>query len=181
MVRCVVVLAVVAGGQAWATGPVLMGGAAVTPTYQSEGASIGSLVGPAVRAGYEIGDRANFDLAFQYTQVFGGGQSQGFGVGLDVLTLSGQLGFTWAFWGREGLNGSGFTPSLGVGLGVGAFRGRSAVDPTLTRWGPFVEFRAAVGLRQTFQNGLSIRGEIAGSTYGGLWSVQPSIGLAWAL
>lgn len=181
--RLILVAAALTATQALAWGPVLMGGAVVTlrDSASSGGNTVGfgTLVGPTARVGIELGDRFNHELSFQFSRAAGTGSSGDFTVPIDILTLAGRYTFSVDFFKKEGIHG--FTPSLGVGLCIGTFRANTSVDPSLAKWGPFLELHAVLGFRYTLPMGLGFRVELVASTYGGFLALQPSAGVAWRI
>lgn len=175
--RWLVAVVMLSAAKALAWGPVVMGGAVVTLRGGSAGTSFSTLVGPSARVGIELGDRFNHEISFQFSRAAGTGTTGDFTVPIDVMTLAGRYTFSVDFFKKEGLGG--FTPSLGVGLSLGAFRANTNADPTLAKWGPYLELHAVLGFRYTLKNGLGIKAELAASTYGGFIALQPSAGVAW--
>ena len=179
------VLLVVVGlfaNSALAMGPVLAGGAVVTLRETASSTSSGSaefnhLVGPTTRIGFELGDRFNHEITFQFTRATGTSYGAGFSFPTEVMTFAGCYTFAVDFFTKQGLDAlPGFTPTLGVGLAAGTFR----VDVGGNQqWGPYLEFHAMAGARYTLSNGLGFRAELVVSTYGGFIGLQPSLGVSY--
>ena len=175
-------LGVLIASSASAMGPIVTGGAVVTlreSASSTESGTVGfnHLVGPVTRVGFELGDRFNHEISFQFSRATGQGAASGFVVPIEILTFAGRYTFSVDFFTKQGLDAlPGFTPSLGVGLGIGAFHLDVGGEQ---RWGPYLEFHAALGFRYTLKNGLGFKLELVGSTYGGFFAVQPSLGVAY--
>jgi len=169
---------------AWAMGPVLTVGGGVTLRQSATDTSgttvtFNNLAGPVARAGFELGDRWNHEIAFQWSLASGEGGEPGVltHIPVSIMTFSGRYTFTVDLFTKEGLEAlPGFTPFVGGGLCVGAFQ---AQVQDITRWGPYLELHATVGARYTLKNGLGFRLEVVGSTYGGFFAVQPSLGVGY--
>lgn len=175
------------------SGPVLMGGVVFTPqknlptTNPGQTVTVDGWTGPAIRAGYELGDRFNSEFSFQLTRTWTTGhdsEAPSIPVNLALLTLAGGYNFTVDIAKKEGW--SGFTPFIGAGLYIGsvdmeaqasaygstAFAKKSVV---------FLEFHAMAGLRYTLKSGLGFKGEVAFTTYGGFVGWQGSLGVAYRI
>lgn len=183
MTRALLSLCVLVSLPVFAMGPVLEGGANITlPQTTTSGSStvvFSSLVGPVARAGFEIGERFNHALVFEFTQSSGTGTTAGVTLPVGVQTLAGRYTFSVDFLKKDG-----FTPSLGVGLAVGTVNinvGNASTvngNPTSTSR-LYLAFHAVAGARYTFKNGFGLRLDLAASTYGGFVGLQPTAGLSY--
>ncbi len=72
---------------------------------------------------------------------------------IDITTLAGRYTFSVDFFTKAGL--AGFTPYLGVGLGIGAFRANTPRQTLRSRGGGrTLRFHAVAGVRYTFRQRL---------------------------
>jgi hypothetical protein len=165
----------VLSASSFAMGPVVEAGANVTLAQsQTSGANtvtFNHLAGPVVRAGFEIGERFNHALVFEFSQSSGVGSMSGVSVPVGIQTFAGRYTFSVDFLKKEG-----FTPSLGVGVGVGQFTVTAANQ---VGTGLYLAFHAVAGARYTFGNGLGVRLDVAVSTYGGFIGLQPTAGVSY--
>lgn len=160
---------------ALAQGPFGTVGVVWTPALNVGSGNVGPFFGPAARAGWEFGTRFNHEVTFQYTHAGAVGEAQETALGAGVNSYAAGYRFGVDFLGKKG-----WTPYLGVRLYTGLVEvtvvGGDLVSTTMA---PYLELHAAVGARYTLDNGLSLRAEVAGSTYGGLIGVQPSLGAGY--
>lgn len=160
---------------ALAQGPFGTVGVVWTPALNASSGSVGPFFGPTVRAGWEFGTRFNHEITFQYTHAGAVGEASDIALGAGVNTYAAGYRFGVDFLGKEG-----FTPYIGVGLYTGWVDVTVAGgDVRTSTGGVLLELHGAAGARYTFESGLSLRAEVAGSTYGGLIGVQPSLGAGY--
>ena len=164
-----------------AMGPVVTVGGVVTLKESATSANgevtFNHLTGPATRVGFEIGDRFNHELSFQFSLARGAGRTGGLTVPIEIMTLAGSYTFSIDFFTKQGLDAlPGFTPSLGIGLAVGQARLNAGGQQATA---PYLELHAGVGFKYTWKSGLGLRAEVVASTYGGFLAVQPSVGVSY--
>lgn len=177
--RCAILSigALLAPTSAFAHGPFAMFGAVVTPEREQSGVTFSPLLGPTLRAGYEFGGRWNHEVAFQLTSANGIAEASGYTFDTDVTTY----GFGYRF-AVDILDKKGITPYVGVGMYIGWTDVAVEENSTLTSeaaTGPWLELHAAAGARYCFDWGLNIRADVAFSTYGGFFGVQPGVGAGY--
>jgi hypothetical protein len=162
-------------GTAFAQGPLLTAGAVWTPALSVSGGSVGPFLGPTARAGWEFGNRWNHEVAFQFSHAGAVGEAADTSFDVGVTTYGVGYRFAVDILGKQGLS-----PYVGLGSYLGWFEVITQDgDLVLDTSGVLLEFHLALGARYCFDNGLNLRAEVAGSTYGGLWGIEPSIGAGW--
>lgn len=204
MNRTALVIATLAAAPALAfpSGPVASFGYVVTPQISTavtggsgiNSIQVGSLTGPTLQVGYEVGNYLNNQFMFQFTSASGPISGQGGGTTLtgtaSLQMFAGAYQFTWDILGKAGYYG--FTPYFGAGLALGAFNlteplQSSSGGMTFSSTGeangkPYLELHATAGVRYTFSNGLGVRGDVMYSTFGGfLGTFIPSLWLTYRL
>lgn len=176
MNRFIAVALVLGAGSSFAFGPAVEAGATITliDTIRSNSSSevkVTPMVGPVVRAGFEIGERFNHALVFEFTNSSGSGMSQGFTVPVGIRTFAGRYTFSVDFLKKRG-----FTPSVGIGIAAGV--AQVDVDGSLAQTF-YLAFHGQAGVRYGFENGFGLRFDLAVSTYGGFIGLQPTVGASW--
>lgn len=169
-------LALLASGIAHAHGPFASFGVSTTGPKVIAGVDFTPYLGPTVRAGYEFGDRWNQEVALQWSHSSSHSTSGDIDLDVEFATYAVGYRFSVDFLGKKG-----FTPYVGTGVYLGmadlSVTGEQAGYQATQGASPvFLELHAAVGARYTLESGLNFRVEVAGSTYGGLFALQPSLG-----
>lgn len=162
--RLLTLVVVASSLRALAWGPVVEGGVmAVTTPGALTARPFG---GFTASAGLEFGERLNHEVALELVSLTGTEAASAQGLGARY-TLS------FDFFGKQG-----FSPTVGLGVGVGRFIASSPGDRVA---GFFVSGRALAGIRYTFDIGLSLKALLVGNVYGPQISLVPTLGLGWQL
>ncbi len=162
--RTFLLTALVVATPSFAFGPILGGG--VLGTHTSGGTGSALYLGPVVRLGVEFGERFNHELAVEELQL------PRFDRPGTAHAILGRYTFSVDFLGKRG-----FSPLVGLGLGGGRF---FVVDAAERVSGWALSLNAIAGLRYTFEFGLTLKAEVAGSYYGGgLFSLSPAGLVGW--
>lgn len=146
--------------------------------------TLGPVYGPHVLAGVEVGKYLSHSLFVVYSRSGGPAtHSQHPAADFTIGVVQYAVGYrlAWEMGGKE--------PGLAPYLGGGLYFGTADLKVTGSEAGVFasqtgsvntLELHVMAGLRYMLPGGLGLRGELAGSTYGGFFSLLPSLGASWS-
>jgi hypothetical protein len=167
------------GAQAHAWGQFSLVGATITSPMRLDGQRVpfNGFRGPTLELGYEFGERVNQQLSFFLAYVEGRGLAAGHPIMLRQDVLAGGYHLTFDVWGKKG-----FSPYLGGGILFGMSRllveTQKPYPTHLSETGRYLDLRAVVGLRYTWESGIGMRAQVAYGTGNGFPGWQPSLGVA---
>jgi hypothetical protein len=162
--RTLLLVVTLSSASALAWGPTVTAGP--TATVTTLGSSPTVYAGPMLRFGLEFGTIFNHELSVEYLQL----------PRFDEPGHANALGLRYAF-SVDFLGKRGFTPTVGLGVSGGRFFVTSLTERA---GGWAVSAFATVGVRYTFDFGLSLKAELQGGMYGpGIWSAAPTLTAAW--